>query len=178
MMGITKFKKPVLGFSAYSGTGKTTLLVKLLPLLKLSGLRVAMVKHAHHDFDIDKPGKDSYELRKAGAEQMLVASDKRWALMTERRAVADPHLDDLIDNLNLDECDLVLVEGFRHLPFAKIELHRPSLAKPLLYPDDDTIIAIASDQTLQAQRTIDQLDINDIDAIADYIEHFIAHWTY
>lgn len=125
------FPKPVLGFAAYSGTGKTTLLVKLLPLMKLQGLRVAMIKHTHHDFDIDTPGKDSYELRKAGADQVMVASDRRMALMTEYENVSEPDLVDLVNKLDLDKADLVMVEGFRHLPFAKIELHRPATGKPL-----------------------------------------------
>ena len=103
------FKVPVLGFAAYSGTGKTTLLVKLIPLLKQQGIRTALVKHAHHDFDIDIPGKDSYELRKAGADQVLVASDKRRALITEMTAPAEPRLDELINELELDMIDLVLV---------------------------------------------------------------------
>jgi len=163
-----KFSKPVLGFAAYSGTGKTTLLVRLLPLLKAKGLRVAMIKHAHHDFDIDKPGKDSYELRKAGAEQMLIASDKRWALMVELDEPAEPELEDLIANLNVGECDLVLVEGFRHLQFDKIELHRPSLNKDLIYPDDRSVIALASDEAVDA-KTLPLLDINKPEQIADFI---------
>ncbi|MDA3868824.1 MAG: molybdopterin-guanine dinucleotide biosynthesis protein B, partial [Gammaproteobacteria bacterium] len=101
-----KFKKPVLGFAAYSGTGKTTLLVKVLPLLRARGLRVAMIKHAHHDFDIDQPGKDSYELRKAGAEQMLIASSYRRALMTETPAGTEPQLAELMAELNLESLDL------------------------------------------------------------------------
>lgn len=163
-----KSSKPVLGFAAYSGTGKTTLLVRLLPLLKAEGLRVAMIKHAHHDFDIDKPGKDSYELRKAGADQMLIASDRRWALMTETNEGANPRLEDLIGRLNLDECDLVLVEGFRHVAFAKIELHRPSLGKDLIYPDDTNIIAVASDEKIPTA-DLPWLNLNDPQEIADYI---------
>lgn len=143
-----EFSKPVLGFAAYSGTGKTTLLVKLLPMLKEQGLCIAVIKHAHHDFDIDKPGKDSYELRKAGADQMLVASDKRWALMAETHDGEDPCLEDLIGRLNHDECDLVMVEGFRHVPFTKIELHRPSLGKDLIFPEDETIVAVATDEKI------------------------------
>jgi molybdopterin-guanine dinucleotide biosynthesis protein MobB len=163
-----EFKKPVLGFAAYSGTGKTTLLVKLLPMLKERGLRIAMIKHAHHDFDIDKPGKDSYELRKAGADQMLIASDKRCALMTENNEVADPRLEDLIERLSLDECDLVLVEGFRHVPFEKIELHRPSLGKNLIYADDNNVIAVASDENISTA-DLPLLDLNKPQEVADFI---------
>lgn len=163
-----KVSKPVLGFAAYSGTGKTTLLVKLLPLLRQRGLRIAMIKHAHHDFDIDKPGKDSYELRKAGASQMLVASNKRWALMTEKHNGEDPRLEDLINVLNLEECDLVLVEGFRHVSFSKIELHRPSLHKDLIYPEDESVIAIASDEKIAAAN-LPLLDLNEPQEVADFI---------
>lgn len=168
-----QFKKPVLGFAAYSGTGKTTLLVKLLPLLKARGLRIAMIKHAHHDFDIDKPGKDSYELRKAGADQMLIASDKRWALITESGKVAEPKLEELIDRLKLDDVDLVLVEGFRHLPFSKIELHRPSTGKDLIFPQDENVIALATDEVIDTGR-LPLLDINQPQAIADFICNWLA----
>ncbi len=170
-----KFSRPVLGFAAYSGTGKTTLLVKLLPLLKQKGLRIAMIKHAHHDFDIDKPGKDSYELRKAGADQMLVASDKRWALMTETPESKEPRLQDLIDIINAEQCDLVLVEGFRHLPFAKIELHRPSLKKELIYTDDNNVIAVASDENINAGG-LPVLDLNRPGDIADFICEWLAEY--
>lgn len=169
-----KFKKPVLGFAAYSGTGKTTLLLKLLPLLKEHGLRIAMIKHAHHDFDIDKPGKDSYELRKAGADQMLIASDRRWALMTETHEGANPRLEDLIGRLNLDECDLVLVEGFRHVAFAKIELHRPSLGKDLIYPEDTNVIAVASDEKIPTA-DLPLLNLNEPQEVADFICNWLDH---
>jgi molybdopterin-guanine dinucleotide biosynthesis protein MobB len=157
-----KFPLPLLGFCAYSGTGKTTLLTKLLPLLKREGLRVGMVKHAHHRFDIDHPGKDSYELRKAGAEQMLVASRRRMALVMETGdQQAEPHLEDALGMLALEHLDLVLVEGFKQAAIAKIELHRPSLGKPLMYPEDRHIIAIASDEPLElSHRVIAQLDLN------------------
>lgn len=167
-MNEIKFKKPVLGFSAYSGTGKTTLLVKLLPLLKGMGLRVAMIKHAHHDFDIDQPGKDSYELRKAGAEQILIASSYRRALITETPEGNEPTLEDLVASLNLEQVDLILVEGFRHLAFPKIELHRPSTGKDLIFPEDSNIIALASDGDIESS-AITKLDINNPQEIADFI---------
>lgn len=161
---------PVLGFAAFSGTGKTTLLKKLIPLLKAKGLRIGMVKHAHHQFDIDKPGKDSYELRKAGAEQMLIASQRRWALMVETpEQQDDPNLDELLQQLDHSKLDLVLVEGFKHVPFAKIELHRPSLGKPLLFSEDDNIIAIATDQLDTIKTDLPLLDINKPEKIVDFI---------
>ncbi|NOQ88163.1 MAG: molybdopterin-guanine dinucleotide biosynthesis protein B [Gammaproteobacteria bacterium] len=166
------FPKPVLGFAAYSGTGKTTLLVKLLPLLKSQGLRVAMIKHTHHDFDIDKPGKDSFELRKAGANQVLVASDKRCALMTEYEQQAEPDLLELINKLALEKVDLVLVEGFRHLQFPKIELHRPSTAKDLIFPEDKSVVAIASDENLETG-DLPLLDINMPEQVMDFIKRWL-----
>jgi molybdopterin-guanine dinucleotide biosynthesis protein MobB len=165
-----KFKVPVLGFAAYSGTGKTTLLVKLLPILKEAGIRVALVKHAHHDFDIDIPGKDSYELRKAGAGQVLVASARRRALVREMTTEAEPQLEELVSELDLDEVDLVLVEGFRHVAFPKIELHRPSLNRDLISVHDTNVIAIASDEMIDTRLPL--LDINQPEAIA----HFIKEW--
>lgn len=162
------FQKPVLGFAAYSGTGKTTLLVRLLPLLKKQGLRIAMIKHSHHDFEIDIPGKDSYELRKAGAQQMLLASAYREALVTERTLQAEPELQVLISRLDLTETDLVLVEGFRHVTFPKIELHRESLGKPLLCAEDSSIIAVATDKPLEID-ALPQLDINNPAQIAQYV---------
>ena len=168
-----KFKKPVIGFSAYSGTGKTTLLVKLLPLLKEKGLIVAMIKHAHHDFDVDTPGKDSYELRKAGAEQVLLASNYRRVLMTETPAGEEAELDGLVDSLNLNLIDLILVEGYRHLPFPKIELHRPSTNKDLIYPEDDDVIAVASDEIIATGR-LPLLDINKPQEIADFIQDWLG----
>ena len=160
--------KPMLGFAAFSGTGKTTLLEKLIPQLLEQGIRIAMVKHAHHAFEVDKPGKDSYRLRKAGAQQMLIASDQRMALMTENPTPQEPRLDELITHLELETIDLVLVEGFKHVPFPKIELHREALGKTLLHPDDPAIIAIACDHPIDAG-TLPTLDINDTQAIAAFI---------
>ena len=168
---MTKRNIPVLGFAAYSGTGKTSLLVKLIPLLNDRGIRVALIKHAHHDFDIDIPGKDSYELRKAGAGQVLIASDRRQALLTEAAVTEDPALEDLVARLDLARVDLVLVEGFRHAPFPKIELHRPSLKRDLIFPTDADVIAVASDAALNAGE-LPLLDINRPQAIA----RFIVNW--
>ena len=165
--------KPVLGFAAFSGTGKTTLLEKLIPQLTARGIRIGMVKHAHHEFDIDKPGKDSYRLRAAGARQMLIASSKRQALMTENVTPEEPRLDELITRLDLDNLDLVLVEGFKQVPFPKIELHRQALGKTLMYPQDTNIIALASDHPADC-RELPSLDINDSTAIAAFIVNWLG----
>lgn len=166
------YAKPVLGFAAYSGTGKTTLLVKLLPLMKLQGLRVAMIKLAHLDFDIDMPGKDSYELRKAGADQVLIASNKRYALLTEFEEAKEPELEYLMRRLDIENIDLVMVEGFRHLPFPKIELHRPSTAMQLIFPDDKSVIAVASDQVLDTG-DLPLLNLNEPEEVAGFINRWL-----
>ncbi len=169
---------PLIGFAAFSGTGKTTLLRQLIPALKLKNLNIAVIKHAHHNFDIDIPGKDSYEIRQAGAQQVLVSSSRLMALMeVQVNEVHEPRLAELIPRLNLTRLDIILVEGFKHENIPKIELHRPSLAKPLLHSDDTNIIAIASDTPLTLSSTIDQLDLNNIDAIAHYLQNFIDNWT-
>lgn len=171
---LAKTDTPIIGFSAYSGTGKTTLLTQLIPALKQKNINAAVIKHAHHQFEVDVPGKDSYQVRQAGARQVLVASSRLMALMQAREN--DPTLSELIPHITTDEIDIILVEGFKHEKFAKIELHRPGLNKPLLYPDDDNIIAIASDEKLRLERPVDLLDINNIETLADYIEHFIVNW--
>ena len=161
---------PILGFCAFSGTGKTTLLTQLIPLLVANGVRIAMIKHAHHAFDIDHPNKDSYRLRKAGAKQMLISSANRWALMHEHSSEQDEaSLDQLIQQLDFNAADLILVEGFKKEPIAKIELHRPSLGLPLLCEKDDHVIAIASDEKLLVKRDIHQLDLNNPEEIAQFI---------
>ena len=160
--------KPVLGFAAFSGTGKTTLLEKLIPQLTERGIRIGLVKHAHHAFDIEQPGKDSYRLRKAGAQQVLIASSQRQALMTENTTPQEPRLDELLTRLDLDNIDLVLVEGFKHVAFPKIELHRKALGKTLLHPEDPDIIAVASDHLTDCG-DLPALDINDTTAIAAFI---------
>ena len=133
----------VIGFAGWSGAGKTTLLRRLIPLLTAQGLRVSTVKHAHHGFDVDQPGKDSWEHRQAGAHEVLVASAARWALMHEHRDDLEPGLLHLLHRLS--PVDLVLVEGFKRDTHPKIELYRASVGKPLLHPGDPTIRAVASD---------------------------------
>jgi molybdopterin-guanine dinucleotide biosynthesis protein MobB len=158
----------VLGFAAYSGTGKTTLLKQLIPMLREQGLRLAIIKHSHHDFEIDHPGKDSYELHHAGAIQTLITSKYRSALISENPTRDEPDFLNTLQLLNLDNIDLVLVEGFRNeekLP--RIELHRPSLNKPLIYPQLENIIAIASDTPLQTHLPL--LDLNQIPEISGFI---------
>ncbi len=160
---------PVLGFAAFSGTGKTTLLRQLLPMLHERGLRVGMIKHAHHGFDTDLPGKDSYELRRAGAAQMLVSSRQRWALVSENRDDPEPAFAELLQRLDLERLDLVLVEGFKADPFPKIELHRPALGHPLLCLTDPTVIAIAADAPLPRDPGLPRLDLNRPDEILEFL---------
>jgi molybdopterin-guanine dinucleotide biosynthesis protein B len=155
----------VFGFAGWSGSGKTTLLERLIPEFVGRGLRVALIKHAHHDFDIDQPGKDSWRHRQAGASEVLVSSGVRWALMHELRAEPEPNLDAHLARLS--PSDLVLVEGFKGEAIPKLEVHRPSVGKPLLYPEDGRIVAIASDCRLEAP--LPQFDLNDIPAIAAFI---------
>jgi len=165
---------PIVGFAAFSGTGKTTLLKELLPLLRARGLRVGVVKHAHHSFDLDHPGKDSYELRKSGAAQILIASRSRWALVVERARDREPRLDEVLLELDQAALDLILVEGFKDEQFPKIELHRPGLGRPLLFPGDDAIIAVASDTPLDDTRRLPQLDLNRPAEIAAFIVDYAA----
>ncbi len=161
---------PILGFAAYSGTGKTTLLVNIIPLLKQQGIAVGVIKHAHHAFEIDQPGKDSYRLRKAGANQMLIGSDQRWALMTECVASNTvQRLQEYIKHLDHDNLDLILVEGFRFEAIAKIELHRPALGHPLICQSDQSVIAIASDGVITESLDLPILDLNNVPLIVNYI---------
>lgn len=140
---------PILGFAAFSGTGKTTLLTKLIPILKQSGLRIGVIKHSHHNFEIDKPGKDSYRLREAGATPIMLVSSHRQAIITEFEHIAEPKLDNQLIAFDQSKLDLILVEGFKAESFPKIELHRPSLKKQLIFPEDPDIIAIATDTELK-----------------------------
>ncbi|RUM53490.1 MAG: molybdopterin-guanine dinucleotide biosynthesis protein B [Methylococcus sp.] len=160
---------PVLGIAAYSGTGKTTLLVRLIPLLTAKGLRIGLIKHSHHHFEVDHSGKDSFRLREAGANPVMLSSKYRRAVLTEHETPAEPMLSEQLSHLDQSGLDLVLVEGFKRETFAKIELHRPSLGKPALYPGDNSIIAVATDAKLAIATEIPVLDLNRPELIARFI---------
>lgn len=164
---------PLIGLAAYSGTGKTTLLTHLIPQLKQHGLRIGLIKHSHHPFEIDQPGKDSHRLREAGAATVLLVSQYRRAIMTEFSPPQEPELGQQLAALNQAELDLILVEGFRQASFPKIELHRAQLNKPLLYPNDPSIIAVASDIQLNLPAPLHGLDINEPTHITRFILDFI-----
>jgi molybdopterin-guanine dinucleotide biosynthesis protein B len=155
----------IFGFAGWSGSGKTTLIEQILPRLTAHGLRVSIVKHAHHSFDLDQPGKDSYRHRHAGAMEVMVASERRWAIIHELRGAPEPSLDELLQHLS--PCDLVLVEGWKRYPVAKMEVFRSANGKPPLYPEDPHIVAIATDVSLPCD--LPQLGLSDVDAVAAYI---------
>ncbi len=156
----------IFGLAGWSGSGKTTLLGRLIPELGARGLSVSTVKHAHHAFDLDQPGKDSHTHRMAGAREVLVASSARWALMHELRGAEEPPLEELLARMG--PVDLVLVEGFKRAALPKLEIHRPANGKPLLAPGDATIVAVATDDPgLQIDRPL--LALDDAPAIADFI---------
>ena len=151
----------VIGFAGWSGAGKTTLIVKLVPLLRERGLTVSTLKHAHHNFDVDKAGKDSWLHREAGATEVLVSSSNRFVLMHELRGAPEPRLADLLRMLA--PVDLVLVEGFKTDPHTKIEVHRAANGKPFLHPNDETIVALASDL---AEGALPHASLDDVERIA------------
>jgi molybdopterin-guanine dinucleotide biosynthesis protein B len=162
----------LLGFCAYgSGVGKTTLLSSLIPVLTERGLRISVIKHAHHTFDIDHPGKDSHRLRESGAVQVLLGSRKRWALMTELSRISpeapEPRLAEFMEHMDASLADLIVVEGFKQEPIPKIEVCRPSLNNPLLSATDPNVIAIAADGAITTHLPV--LDLNDIAQIADFV---------
>ncbi|MFN7191105.1 MAG: molybdopterin-guanine dinucleotide biosynthesis protein B [Rhodospirillales bacterium] len=156
----------IIGLAGWSGSGKTSLVVRLLPVLVARGLRVSTIKHAHHEFDVDTPGKDSYEHRAAGAHEVLVASARRFALMHELRDAPEPTLEELV--ARLAPVDLLIVEGFKRHGHDKIEVHRPSVGKKLLAPEDPHIVAVASDAALEGL-TVPRLDLDDTQAIVDFV---------
>ncbi|HEV2334310.1 MAG TPA: molybdopterin-guanine dinucleotide biosynthesis protein B [Stellaceae bacterium] len=164
----------IFGVAGWSGSGKTTLLTGIIPELTARGLMVSTIKHAHHQFDIDQRGKDSWRHREAGAREVMVASARRWAIMHELRDAPEPTLDELVARMS--PVDLLLVEGWKRHPHPKIEVHRPALGKPLLYPEDPHVVAIASDQALAAP--IPLLPLGDPHAVALFIsDHLgLARW--
>ena len=156
----------IIGLAGWSGSGKTTLLIKVIPRLVARGLRISTLKHAHHAFDVDQPGKDSHRHRMVGATEVLVGSANRFALVHELRGEAEPALGALLRKLS--PVDLVLVEGYKREPHPKLEVFRAAVGKPLLHPDDPAIVAIASDAPLPAAK-VPVVDLDDIDRIADIL---------
>jgi molybdopterin-guanine dinucleotide biosynthesis adapter protein len=152
----------VIGIAGWSGAGKTTLISRVIPYLRQQGLRVSVIKHAHHDFDVDVPGKDSWVHRQSGAEEVLVSSANRWALMHELRGAAEPELPELLKKMS--PVDLVVIEGFKSKPHRKIEVHRNANGKPLLFPDDPAIAGVATDVAIKT--TLEVAHLDDIPAVA------------
>ena len=155
----------IFGFAGWSGSGKTTLIEKLIPRFAGAGLRVSLIKHAHHTFDVDQPGKDSYRHRHAGASEVLVTSSRRWVLMHELRGAHEPSFEEQIGRLS--PCDLVLVEGFKHAPIPKLEVWRAGPGEALLHPNDPHIVAVASDAKVETRLPL--LDLNDDAAVARFV---------
>ena len=160
------------GFAGWSGSGKTTLIEQLIPRFVQHGLRVSLIKHAHHTFDVDQPGKDSYRHRHAGASEILVTSSRRWVLMHELRGAPEPSFEQQVKQVS--PCDLLLVEGFKHAPIPKLEVWRAETGEPLLHPNDPHIVAVASDAPVQTRLPV--LDLNDDAAIAAFVlSHLERH---
>jgi len=160
----------IFGFAGYSGSGKTTLIEKLIPLFTKRGLRVSLIKHAHHMFDVDTPGKDSYRHRQAGCTEVLVTSSRRWVLMSELRGAPEPDLNELIARMS--PCDLLLVEGFKRESIPKLEVYRTLVGEPMIHPHDGNVVAIASDGAIDTQ--LPWFSIDDADAIADFVTRHVG----
>lgn len=162
-----------IGFAGWSGSGKTSLIEQVISLLSARGLVVSLVKHAHHKFDIDHEGKDSWRHRNAGCREVLISSGRRWSLMHELRGDSEVPLDALLAKLS--DCDLVLVEGFKRAPIPKIEVYRAEVGEPLLYPDDPDVIAIATDAELDTP--LPRLDLNNPQEVADFVVDYAFSGT-
>lgn len=158
----------IFGFAGWSGSGKTTLVKAVIPVLIDQGFKVSTIKHTHHNFDIDKPGKDSYEHRVAGAHEVVITGAQRWALLHENRGEVEPTIEDMLDRMS--PVDLVLIEGFKSYPHPKLEVFRSDVGKPLICADDTSIVAVATPDQLDVK--IPVLDINDVSAIADFVIKF------
>ncbi len=162
----------IFGIAGYSGSGKTTLIEKLIPLFTARGLKVSLIKHAHHTFDVDQPGKDSYRHRHAGCNEVLVTSSRRWALMHELRGAPEPTLQELIGHVAA--CDLLLIEGFKHEAIPKLEVYRSVVGESLLHPQDAHIVAVASDRPVDTR--LPQFGLDDVAQIADFVaQHAATH---
>jgi molybdopterin-guanine dinucleotide biosynthesis protein B len=155
----------IIAIAGYSGSGKTTLIEKVIPCLVMEGYRVSLIKHAHHEFDVDQPGKDSWRHRHAGASEVMVTSSNRWALMHELRGEDEPSLDEQLKHFA--PCDVVIVEGWKHHAMPKIEVHRKLSDKPLLFPEDASVVAIATDEHLATH--LPQFDLDDASSVAQFI---------
>ena len=153
------------GFAGWSGSGKTTLIEQLIPRFVKQALRVSLIKHAHHTFDVDHPGKDSYRHRHAGAAEILVTSSRRWVLMHELRGAHEPSFDEHVKHIS--PCDLLLVEGVKFAPIAKLEVWRAETGEALLHPNDPHIVAVASDTKVETKLPL--LDLNDVAGIARFV---------
>src|SRR3954471_15216469 len=160
----------VIAIAGYSGSGKTTLIERVVPVLVREGLRVSLIKHAHHEFDVDQPGKDSWRHRHAGCTEVLVSSSQRWALMHELRGAPEPSLQDQLKHLSA--CDLVIVEGYKSEPIPKLEVHRRAAGTPLLHPNDPQVVAVVTDEPLDT--SLPQLPLDDPQAVARFVLHHLG----
>lgn len=159
----------VFGFAGYSGSGKTTLIERLIPRFTARGLKVSLIKHTHHDFDVDQPGKDSWRHRQAGAGEVLLTCDTRWVLMHELRGAPEPTLEEQLAVLS--PCDLVLVEGFKQTPISKLEVHRPAHGRPPVWPENKSVVAVATNERIDCP--LPTLDLDNPDAIAQFILDYL-----
>jgi molybdopterin-guanine dinucleotide biosynthesis protein B len=160
----------IFGFAGYSGSGKTTLIEQLIPLITARGLKVSLIKHAHHTFDVDQPGKDSHRHRVAGCSEVLITSSRRWALIHELRGAPEPELSEQVKHLS--PCDLLLVEGYKRERIPKLEVYRAQVGEPLIHPGDENVVAIASDEKLDT--ALPQFDLNSPAPIAEFIVEYLG----